>query len=147
MKATRGREGQRSRNQYNISGNGVTVIINIFYLFSPLFDSSQSAGSWSDSPNPCLSQQSPVLSVVSFSEICLDTHIFFDRSIHGSPLPPHRGLEHGKARHGLVDVKLQPLRAPICPKSSKATVPLSDYPNTTNQSRWACPFRRPQPQS
>lgn len=113
----------------------------------------QSAGSASDSPkHPCLSNP-PSLASCHFPKFVSIRHPYlFDRSIHGSALPAHRGLEHGKGRLDLVDVKLQHPWAPIVGaprKSSKAsesgtnapspsTIRLSKY---NNQSRDTSPFR------
>jgi hypothetical protein len=103
---------------------------------------------------PCQSQQSPVLSVVSFSEICLDTTLLI--ALFTAAHSSHRGLEHGKGRLGLVDVKLYHSWALIggAPhKSSKASEPGTNecplHPSTirlskyNNQSRHTCPFRGP----
>ena len=111
-----------------------------FFFSLSLFLFDMTAGTWqfhysqlappSDSPNKPLSQQSPVLSVVSFSEICLDTT---PTSSLIALFTAHRGLELGKGRPDLVDVKLIHPWAPIVGaphKSSKASESGTNAPSS-----------------
>ena len=110
--------GGRGRDRANSIQLQYIIIIFIF-IFLHLFLTAVwqlAPGAIRPKPTPACHSNPPSLASCHFPKFVSIPTIFFDRSIHGSPLPPHRGLEHGNARHGLVDVKFPTVRAPICPK-------------------------------